>query len=179
MRSALTIGLLFLLLLLSAARARQQKAPDSLRKMFGEHTVVTETHLRLSAAEAESIRARAKTSWRGDSIDLYRCLEGQKTVGYGFVDNVKGKVQLITYLVGVETAGTVVDTDVLAYRESYGGEITYDSFRKQFRGKHASDPLKAGGDIKNISGATISVRAITDGIRRVLVTYSILKDRLR
>ena len=45
--------------------------------------------------------------------------------------------------------------------------------RAQFVGKNVSAPLKLSQDIKNISGATLSCRHITDGVKRILATYEI------
>jgi Na+-translocating ferredoxin:NAD+ oxidoreductase RnfG subunit len=58
--------------------------------------------------------------------------------------------------------------DILVYREPYGGEVAYDAWRRQFRGKSALDRLEVGKDIRTISGATISVNAVTLGVRRAL-----------
>ena len=91
----------------------------------------------------------------------------------------RSKTQFITYLVAIDTSGAVKDVDVLVYRESYGGEIAYESFRKQFRSKTANDELKPGKDIKNISGATISVRAITQGVKKILTTFDVIRNKLR
>jgi H+/Na+-translocating ferredoxin:NAD+ oxidoreductase subunit G len=54
------------------------------------------------------------------------------------------------------------------YREPYGGEVAYDAWRRQFRGKSSDDALQVGRDIRTISGATISVNAVTLGVRRAL-----------
>jgi hypothetical protein len=154
-------------------------ALKSLVKMFGESIAMSTSTIRLSAQEIDSIAVRSKTRWPGDSVRIYTVRgPGQIVVGYGFPDEVKGKTQLITYLVGVGPDGCVKDVDVLVYRESYGGEITYETFRKQFRQKSSSDNLRAGKNIKNISGATISVRAITDGVRRILATFEAIRPRL-
>ena len=113
-----------------------------------------------------------------DSLVLHVCRNNLGIVGFGFVDDVKGKTQFITYLVELDTAGIVRDVDILAYREAYGGEIRYESFRKQFRDKTVHDSLKPGSDIKNISGATISVRAISNGVKTMLAMFETLKPLL-
>ena len=113
-----------------------------------------------------------------DSLEVLVCRTKGRIVGYGFIDDVKGKTQYITYLTALEPGGEVADIDVLVYRESYGGEIAYESFRKQFRRKTANDRLQPGRDIRNISGATISVRAITDGVKKILLTFDLLRSRL-
>ena len=47
-------------------------------------------------------------------------------------------------------------------------------WRQQFVGKRAGQSLKLGSDIKNISGATLSSKHVTDGVRRLLATYQIV-----
>ena len=64
--------------------------------------------------------------------------------------------------------------EVLDYRETYGGEIRNPRWRQQFVGKRPGAALKLDGDIKNISGATLSSRHVTDGVRRLLATYDLL-----
>lgn len=154
------------------------KAVESLKKMFGDSINVTQMRFILTPEDKQLIANSSKTRWANDTLTLYTCGKGNQIMGYGFLDNVKGKMQFITYLVGVLPNGGTKDVDVLAYRESYGGEIGYESFRKQFRGKTANDELRPGSTIKNISGATISVRAITYGVQRVLTTFPVIKQRI-
>ena len=52
------------------------------------------------------------------------------------------------------------------------------AWRAQFVGKNANSPLQLNVDIKNISGATLSSKHITDGVKRILQKYaSSLKGR--
>jgi Na+-transporting NADH:ubiquinone oxidoreductase subunit NqrC len=55
-----------------------------------------------------------------------------------------------------------------------GGEIRNPKWRQQFVGKRPGSQLRLDKDIKNISGATLSSRHVTDGVRRLLVTYQML-----
>jgi Na+-translocating ferredoxin:NAD+ oxidoreductase RnfG subunit len=177
------ISFLWMLLLLNSFQLYGQtsietKAMESLKKMFGDSVSVSQVSFLLNADEKKLIAERSKNRWASDTLAVFRCFKGGNILGYGFLDNVKGKMQFITYLVGILPTGEIKDTDVLAYRESYGGEIGNESFRKQFRGKSANDDLRPGFAIKSISGATISVRAITYGVQRILTTYGIIKKRL-
>src|SRR5260221_13373395 len=66
----------------------------------------------------------------------------------------------------------------LEYRESHGGQVRDAKWRAQFAGKSIADPLQLDRDIRNISGATLSCRHVTDGVKRVLAMYeSHLKQR--
>ena len=103
-----------------------------------------------------------------DSTEVFRVSKEGALLGFAEVRNVKGKERPITYLVAVDTTGATRDIDVLVYRESQGGEVANEVWRKQFRGKTAADPLQVGKDIRNISGATISSNAVTRSVRQAL-----------
>lgn len=97
-----------------------------------------------------------------------RVTRGDSVLGFAVVRNVKGKDQPITFLVATDTADRLKDIDILVYREPYGGEVAYEAWRRQFRGTSATDTLEVGRQIRVISGATISVNAVTVGVRRAL-----------
>jgi len=98
---------------------------------------------------------------------VWRALPG----GWFIVDEVLGKHELITYAVALDTQGRVRGVEILEYRESHGGEIRDAKWRVQFLGKMAADPLQLDRDIRNISGATLSCRHVTDGVKRLLALY--------
>jgi Na+-transporting NADH:ubiquinone oxidoreductase subunit NqrC len=68
----------------------------------------------------------------------------------------------------------VRDVEILEYRETYGGEVRNAAWRQQFVGKRFGSGVQLGKDIKNISGATLSSRHVTDGVRRLLATWELL-----
>lgn len=102
---------------------------------------------------------------------VWRVLAGSRPIGWFIVDEVIGKVELITYGLALDATGAVKSLDVLAYRESHGDAIRLAAWRAQFTGKRASDPVKVDADIRNISGATLSCRHVTEGVHRLLVLY--------
>ena len=94
--------------------------------------------------------------------------------GWFIVDEVVGKHEFITYAAGLTAAGSVKQIEVMDYRETYGGEIRQEKWRAQFVGKTSKSKLKLDEDIKNISGATLSCRHVTDGVKRLLAFYEIV-----
>lgn|SRR5574338_434100 len=93
--------------------------------------------------------------------------------GWFIVDEVVGKHEFITYAIGLNPNGSVKQIEVMDYRETYGGEIRNETWRAQFIGKTSQSQLKLDRDIKNISGATLSCRHITDGVKRLLAFYEV------
>jgi Na+-translocating ferredoxin:NAD+ oxidoreductase RnfG subunit len=91
--------------------------------------------------------------------------------GVFVVDRVVGKHEFITMAVGINPNGTVKQIEIMDYRESYGYEVRDASWRAQFVGKSANSPLELDADIKNISGATLSSKHVTDGVKRILQKF--------
>ena len=89
------------------------------------------------------------------------------------VDEVVGKHEMITYAVGISSIGTVQSIEIMEYVESYGYEVAEEVWRKQFIGKSADDAIKLKKDIQNISGATLSCKHLTDGVKRIMVMYDL------
>jgi Na+-translocating ferredoxin:NAD+ oxidoreductase RnfG subunit len=133
---------------LLAQSAPPGKLAQSIERVYGE------------GAQLDTLRV--------DTATVYRVTLGGALLGFAEVRNVKGKDQPITYLVAIDSASALKDVDILVYREPRGGEVAYDSWRKQFRGKTADAPLQVGKDIRNISGATISSNSVTRGVRQAL-----------
>ena len=102
------------------------------------------------------------------AVTVLRVARADSLLGFATVREVKGKDQPITVLVAIDPADRLKDVDILVYREPYGGEVAYDAWRRQFQGKSAADSLRVGREIRAISGATISVHAVTLGVKRAL-----------
>ncbi len=56
---------------------------------------------------------------------------------------------------------------VISYPWSRGRDVRKLAFTKQFQGKGPSDSIKLGDDIDAMTGATISSRVMTEGIRNI------------
>lgn len=124
----------------------------------------------LSADQVAAIRKASGEAPLSRDLKAWRAPDG----GWFIVDEVVGKHEFITYAVALSEAGAVRDVEILDYKETYGGQVRDPHWRAQFAGKHPGDAVKLGADIKNISGATLSSKHITDGVRRLLATYSIV-----
>ncbi|HEV2650726.1 MAG TPA: FMN-binding protein [Rhizomicrobium sp.] len=96
------------------------------------------------------------------------------TGGWFIADEVVGKHEFIPIALALDANGAVKSVEILEYREAYGGEVRNPQWRAQFTGKKNGDAMQDGDSIQNISGATLSSKHITDGVRRLLATYAII-----
>jgi Na+-translocating ferredoxin:NAD+ oxidoreductase RnfG subunit len=94
------------------------------------------------------------------------------------LDQVVGKHEFITYAVTLDASGAVKDVEILDYRETFGSQVREAAWRAQFTGKRHGQSLRLGKDVQNISGATLSSKHVTDGVRRLLATYATVLARL-
>ncbi len=101
------------------------------------------------------------------SLNFYVCKKDGKRELYLVIDDVKGKHLPITYMVIFDSMGKVKGVEVLIYREKYGWEIKNREFLGQFEGKGLDDSLR----VRNIPGATISVKSITSGVKRLMILH--------
>lgn len=139
--------------------------------MFGKSATFTRKDLAFSDGAKKAIQQASGVRVERDKQPLWEVRQGDQLVGYFIVDEVYGKHEYITYAVALEADGRVRQIEVLIYRESYGYEIRNPAWRAQFIGKKSGDPVMLDEDIKNISGATMSCRHISEGVKRLLATY--------
>ena len=151
---------------LSAEQAAKLMFPDA--DAFEPRTVTLDA-AQLQQLEAQGVRGRS-ANW---SVRVAR--QGGAALGYVVTDEVIGKVELISYAVGVALDGSIKQIEILAYRESHGFEVRLPAWRRQFVGKNAGSALRVGEDIANISGATLSCMHVTEGVRRIVAVVALAR----
>lgn len=128
---------------------------------------LTSFKVNLTEAQAESIEEVTDVRVRHLDVNAWRTESGD----WFIVDQVIGKHENIDLAIAMSKSGNVKGIEVLTYRESYGSQIMHPKWRAQFHGKNSSEFLKLDKQIKNISGATLSCRHVTDGINRLTETH--------
>lgn len=151
----------------SACAVDYMTADQAAKSIFPNADTFEPGNVKLDSASMQQFNA-AGVHARSVDWPLRKAKRGGATLGYVVVDEVIGKFELITYAVGVGLDGAITQIEVLSYRESHGSEIRIAGWRKQFVGKTSAAPIRVGEDIANVSGATLSCKHITDGIKRVV-----------
>jgi hypothetical protein len=156
-----------------SAFAVQYLSVDQAQRAIFPGKSFTAAPVKLTAMQRKAIEHASGVRVLKDEQPVWRVGTG----GWFIVDEVVGKHEFITYAVGLNANGSVKQIEVMDYRETYGGEIRNENWRSQFVGKTSQSPLKLDGDIKNISGATLSCRHVTDGVKRLLAFYEVALKR--
>lgn len=162
----ITRALLALVLLAGAAPARAGMALDDfLAQSFAPAAAPAPAMLWLTPPLKQRAAAILGHDFAGLRTRYWR--QGERTA---WVLEEVGKEQPITMGVVVEK-GQILNIEVLAYRESRGGEIRHGFFRRQFERAALQPGDKLDRPIDGITGATLSVGAMTRIARLALAFH--------
>lgn len=142
---------------------------EALKVVMPKSQLVRKELIRLTPEKKELIEQRIGWKFPEDSFELYIGQTGDKIDGYAMIHHTIGKYKPMTYMVGVDAKGTCTDVELLVFRDAKGSEVRTKRFNSQYEGRTVMDPIRINKDIINISGATMSVRSMSAGVKRVLV----------
>lgn len=142
---------------------------EAVKLMFPKSERIKKELLKIPAEKKTVIEERIGWKFPEEVFDVYIGETGAQIDGYALVQNTIGKHKPMTYMVGVDARERVSNVELLVYREARGSEVRTERFNVQYEGKTVLDPVRINKDIINISGATMSVRSISAGVKRVLV----------
>jgi FMN-binding domain len=152
------------------AQATTYLSVEQAQALMFPRATLTQDFRVLSPAQVAAIEKACDANVGSNELRAWRASTG----GWFIADQVVGKHDFIPFAVALDDNGAVKDIEILEYREAYGSEVTNAKWRAQFAGKNHESPLKLTKDIQNISGATLSSKHITDGVRRLVVTHALV-----
>ena len=142
---------------------------EAAKVMFPDSEKIRRENLTLTAEQKTFVEGIIGWKFPETSFDVFIGETQGNVDGYAVIQNTIGKHRPITYMVGVGATGECMNFEVLVYREARGNEIATKRFNYQYQGKTIEDPIRINRDIINITGATMSVRSASAGVKRVLV----------
>ncbi len=142
---------------------------EAVKLMLPKSRRIRKETIRLSSDKKELIEQRIGWKFPEQEFELYIGQTGDKIDGYAVLHNTIGKYKHMTYMVGIDATGSCTDVELLVFRDAKGSEVGRKRFNSQYDGKTVTDPIRINKDIINISGATMSVRSMSAGVKRALV----------
>jgi hypothetical protein len=126
----------------------------------------TPADLTLTDEQVDELSRVSGTTVYRNQVKLWKVSTG----GWFFLDQVPGRDDRITYAVGLNSDGSVKGVEILVCVAEY--DQVRGSWRQHFHGRRFSR-VHLSKEIPNISGVTMSVAHLTDGITRILATYAL------
>lgn len=116
---------------------------------------------------------------------FYRGRKNGAIIGTAFkTSTTEGYSGLIEVMVGVDPTGTISAIEVISHAETpgLGDKITFTWFEDMYKGKNLKNTKwavkKDGGDFDQLTGATISPRAVTQAVKWGLDFFEAHKDEV-
>lgn len=141
---------------------------DQAQKILWQSAVMKPFDIELNSEQIRSIESSSGTRVSNKKLKASKTADG----GWFILDSVIGKHENIDIAVALTKDGKVKGIEILTYRETYGHQVRGPKWLAQFFGKDHTEILKLDKQIKNISGATLSCRHITDAVNRLTHTWN-------
>jgi Na+-translocating ferredoxin:NAD+ oxidoreductase RnfG subunit len=176
------INLLVIILLLFPfnlfSQEIKERVDEVIKNEFSENVIIDYEKYILLKSIKEKAEIEAKQRFYGEFVYILRIYDQEKLLAIALLDNVLGKELPITFLTIFDYSGKIILTDIIKYREPYGGAIQSDSWTSQFSGKDNKSGYRISEDIDGISGATISVKAVSAGVHKLSLLFQEIKDTI-
>lgn len=148
-----------------------------LNSYYGKSSQITFVKYELPMSLKKDIEYNAQQKFYSSAVYLYKVEKNNGDRAYAILDNVNGKSMPITFIVFFNAAGVIESSQIVKYREQYGGAVKNKNWNQQFVGKNSLSSFIVGKDINSITGATISVNSISKGIHKLsLLISEIIKN---
>lgn len=150
-----------------------------------QHLFADEKVLRGIFPDIDDIRKKTVSISKNDKKRI-SVLSGKKNIpdiftyyevrplGYAVIKNAKGRYKDFTFMVVVNSKGSIEMVKILKYDELFGRKIKDERFLSRFKEKTLNSPLKINVDIDAMTGATISCKALTEGVKKALTYLSVV-----
>jgi Na+-translocating ferredoxin:NAD+ oxidoreductase RnfG subunit len=156
----------------------KERTEELIKKAFAEDVSFTMQKYQIPASLKSKIEKKVGQKFFADHLFIYKIHSAKKLKGIAVLDNVYGKSMPITFLVIFDPDGKIISSNIVKYREPYGGAVTNKGWNQKFEGKNASSGFVVGKDVDAISGATISVNSVAKGINKLALLIEEIKDKI-
>lgn len=130
----------------------------------------------LTDAQMDTIEREAGERPGSALTTRFRARSGETTIGWAYLDTHRVRTLPETVIVIITPDGSVRRIEVVVFREPMD-YLPPDTWYRQFEGRNLDEDLELKRAIRPITGATLTARATTDAVRRILATHAALGAR--
>lgn len=154
--------------------ARDFKTPQQALKDAFPGASIEVKNIVLSKLQGENIEKLSGVKLSTRLVSWYIAKRGNSIVGYAYIDThtVRTHPEVVLYTITPE--GKIDLIEVLSFNEPLE-YMPDENWLKVFKGKMlTADSLRLRRDIPNMTGATLTSRAITNNARKVLAMWQVI-----
>jgi hypothetical protein len=148
---------------------------EALKLAFPGCEVVRRTAF-LTPEQVKRARGLAGAEVPSALVNYHVATRGGQPAGTAYFDTHRVRTLPETLMIVVDPQGRVGRIEVLSFREPEE-YMPRGAWYQQFLGKTLVPDLQLKRDIRPVTGATLTARATTDAVRRVLALHRVLAER--
>lgn len=149
---------------------------QALARAFPPPATVERKTFFLTEAEREKASRDARSKIDSALVIAYVARDPKGPVGTGYFETHIVRTMPETLLVTVRPDGSLQGVEVVAFGEPED-YLPRRGWLKLFGGRRLDGDLVVGRGLAHVTGATLTTRAITDAVRRVLAVHAIVAGR--
>ena len=146
---------------------------EALALAFPEADTVDNHTFFLTDEQVERVVALAATPVESKLVTFYVGRKDGQILGYAAIETHIVRTLPETFLIVVSPHGVVQKLFVLAFYEPEE-YLPSERWLRQFQQKPLTPDLQLRRDIHGIAGSTLTARAVTSGVRKVLALFQVL-----
>ena len=128
----------------------------------------------ISDEQKRAIERLARSKLHSRLLSVYIVKKGGKVLAYGYVDVHRVRTRMEAVLFVISPKGEILAVEILAFNEPLE-YMADERWLELLKGKSIErDQLRIGRDVPNITGATLTARAIVKASRRALAIWKVL-----
>ena len=144
---------------------------EAVKTAFKGADKIVKKRVRLTTPQRAAIGKLSTRVIRDKTMNFYTGKKGGQIMGHAVVERVTNRSWSISYMVVMNSDGSVKDVEVLNYEGARNWGVQYESWLKQFFGMKADSDFRG---VSGITGATVSVRTISAGVQNVVAAYQVI-----
>jgi len=166
---------LALLLTATAASAKVLMTADEALELAFPGAAIERRVKYLTKQQLARAAALCGQAVRSALVTRYRATRDGRVVGFAYLDTHRVRTLPETLLIIVDAKGRVQRVEVLSFREPED-YLPRRGWYGQFDRKVLDDDLRTKRGIRMMTGATLTSRATTAAVRRVLAVHAVLEQ---
>jgi Na+-translocating ferredoxin:NAD+ oxidoreductase RnfG subunit len=172
-RVSITLLVLFTMLMaVPSLRAKILTREEALQSAFPGAQIESKM-IFLTDAELEKASKLCGQNIESALVARFTAIQNNQEIGRAYLDTALVRTKKQSLLVLLNTDGTIKRIEVVAFLEP-PEYMAMERWYDQFKGKTLTDDLRLNRSIRGITGATLTARATTEAVRRVLAIDQVL-----
>lgn len=147
------------------------KTEEAMKIAFPNATSFKKINVYLDQNQLKAVISKCACSVDSRLFVFYKAMQSEKILGYLSFDTHILRTSTETIMAVFLPDGTIQSVEILAFYEPMDYFPT-SAWMKQFKNQESSAELIIGKDLKNITGATISSRKLSEAVRKLRAVFS-------